>query len=184
MVNELIINSRPYETRVALVENGTVAELHIERESGNELMGNIYKGKVVRVLPGMQAAFVDIGMERTGFLYVSDISMDCFMMEQFLDQNMLNMDLHEIELGSVGRSINYNDVSIEDFIKEGQEITVQVSKEPTGTKGARLTCHLSIPGRNLVLMPTVNHIGISRRIPRYRFLNRSLGLNSIGSHLL
>jgi ribonuclease G len=164
MVNELIINSRPYETRVALVENGTVAELHIERESGNELMGNIYKGKVVRVLPGMQTAFVDIGMERTGFLYVSDISMDCFMMEQFLDQNMLNMDLHEIELGSVGRSINYNDVSIEDFIKEGQEITVQVSKEPTGTKGARLTCHLSIPGRNLVLMPTVNHIGISRRI--------------------
>lgn len=157
MLNELIINSRPYETRVALVENGTVAELHIERETGNQLMGNIYKGRVVRVLPGMQAAFVDIGMDRTAFLYVSDVTMDCFMIEEYLEN-----DLFKSEEQSFRGKIN--DLNIEDFLKEGQEITVQVSKEPTGTKGARLTCHLSIPGRNLVLMPTVNHIGVSKKI--------------------
>ena len=164
MPNELIINSRPYEKRVALVENGVVTELHIERDTGNQLMGNIYKGRVVRVLPGMQAAFVDIGMERTAFLYVSDVNMDCFMMEQFLEKEGLTKIWEEDMTSWEAKRGNNNEHNIEDFIKDGQEIIVQVSKEPTGTKGARLTCHISIPGRNLVLMPTVNHIGISRKI--------------------
>jgi ribonuclease G len=82
MANELIINTRPHETRVALVDNGVVVELHIERKSGQELMGNIYRGRVVRVLPGMQAAFVDIGLDRSGFLYVSDVHKDFLELEQ------------------------------------------------------------------------------------------------------
>ena len=84
MASELIINSRPHETRVSLVENGVVVELHIERKTGQELMGNIYRGRVVRVLPGMQAAFVDIGLERSGFLYVSDVHQDLMELEQMM----------------------------------------------------------------------------------------------------
>ncbi|MGD9034656.1 MAG: ribonuclease E/G, partial [Desulfobacteraceae bacterium] len=166
MANELIINTRPHETRVALVENGQVIELHIERKTGQELMGDIYAGRVVRVLPGMQAAFVDIGLDRTAFLYVSDVHNDFMGLEQMMLQNSVNDEdslHHELEemrpdplLG-----ISFN---IEDLLHEGQDIMVQVSKEPIGTKGARLTSHISLPGRHLVLMPTVDHIGISRRI--------------------
>ncbi|HDZ90901.1 MAG: Rne/Rng family ribonuclease [Deltaproteobacteria bacterium] len=166
MTNELIINARPYQTRVALVENGVVVELHIERDRGQELMGNIYRGRVVRVLPGMQASFVDIGLGRTAFLYVADVYRDFSDLEQMMlanadgDQEVDEMDpeilrdhhLHEAPL------------QIEDLLHEGQHIMVQVAKEPLGSKGARLTSHISLPGRHLVLMPTVNHIGISRRI--------------------
>jgi ribonuclease G len=87
MANELIINSRPHETRVALIENGVVSELHIERKTGQELIGNIYRGKIVRVLPGMQAAFVDIGLERSAFLYVSDVHQDILDLEQMMLRN-------------------------------------------------------------------------------------------------
>jgi len=165
MANELIINVRSHETRVALVENGLVAELHIDRKSSHGLIGNIYRGRVVRVLPGMQAAFVDIGEERTAFLYVSDIYRDLPD-----PQGMICMsngdDGDEIQgkpepeacIGG-GEALN-----IENIIQEGQSIVVQVSKDPIGTKGARLTSYISLPGRHLVLLPYVNHIGISRRI--------------------
>ena len=166
MVNELIINSRPHETRVALIENGVVVELHIERKTGQELMGNIYRGRVVRVLPGMQAAFVDIGPGRAAFLYVSDVHKDFSDMEQAMfnnsagneDQSLQGPDEIKLDLFT-GIPLN-----IEDLLHEGQDIMVQVLKEPIGTKGARLTSHISLPGRHLVLMPTVNHLGVSRRI--------------------
>ena len=166
MANELLINTRPHETRVALVENGVVVELHIERKTGQELMGNIYGGKVVRVLPGMQAAFVDVGLDRTAFLYVSDVHKDFMDLEQMMLHNSGNNDdplPHGLEAMRpdplVGIPFN-----IEDLLHEGQDIMVQVSKEPIGTKGARLTSHVSLPGRHLVLMPTVNHVGVSKRI--------------------
>ncbi|EFK95359.1 ribonuclease, Rne/Rng family [sediment metagenome] len=167
MANDLIINTRPHETRVALVENGMVVELHIERVTGQELMGNIYHGKVARVLPGMQAAFVDIGQERTAFLYVSDVHKDALDLENLILRNA--MDNGSRELSKEGELTHQNpfpDISfnIEDLLKEGQDIMVQVSKEPLGTKGARLTSYISLPGRHLVLMPTIDHIGISRRI--------------------
>ncbi|MBN1907778.1 MAG: Rne/Rng family ribonuclease [Deltaproteobacteria bacterium] len=166
MASELIINSRLHETRVALVENSDVAELYIERKTGQELIGNIYRGRVVRVLPGMQAAFVDIGHERTAFLYVTDVYRDV--------PDIDNMMPGEYQNGSdpgKGEAINAEykkeqerQVNIEELLREGQDIMVQVAKEPLGTKGARLTSYISLPGRHLVLLPTVNHIGISRRI--------------------
>ncbi|MBW2027745.1 MAG: Rne/Rng family ribonuclease [Deltaproteobacteria bacterium] len=165
MSSELIINARPHETRVALVENGTVVELHIERRTGQEITGNIYKGRVAKVLPGMQAAFVDTSLERSAFLYVSDVYRNFDEIERLMLQNsMANGDeIHGETLWKdrVSPEIHLN---IEDLLREGQDIMVQVSKEPIGTKGARLTSHISLPGRHLVLMPTVNHIGISRRI--------------------
>ena len=166
MANELIINSRPHETRVALIENGLVVELHIERKTGQELMGNIYRGRVVRVLPGMQAAFVDIGLERSGFLYVSDVFKDFLELEKLMLRNNNNHDdaSYPLKVDAGPDRLSEISFNIEDLLHEGQDIMVQISKEPIGTKGARLTSHVSLPGRHLVLMPTVNHIGISRRI--------------------
>jgi len=163
MSTELVINTRYHETRVALVENGTVAELHVERETGQELMGNIYRGTVVRVLPGMQAAFVDIGLERTGFLYVSDVYQSTLDLEQAMTKHAIGAgtEIEKEDIQEPASAINFN---IEELLQEGQEIMVQVSKEPIGNKGARLTSHISLPGRHLVLMPTVRHIGVSRRI--------------------
>ncbi len=166
MSSELIICARPHETRVALVTNGVVAELHIERKTGQELLGNIYRGRVVRVLPGMQAAFVDIGLDRTAFLYVSDVYNDFLDLEKMMlenhdmgeDQDLLDSNISQPD------SSNGIPFQIEDMLHEGQNIMVQVSKEPIGKKGARITSHISLPGRHLVLMPTVNHIGVSRRI--------------------
>ncbi len=166
MSSELIINSRSYETRVALVENGVVVELHIERDSGRELMGNIYRGRVVRVLPGMQAAFVDVSLGRTAFLYVSDVYRDFSDLEQMMlkaGDGKAALDIDDFE-DAPARQSYHNGFQIEDLLHEGQSIMVQVSKEPLGNKGARLTSHVSLPGRHLVLMPTVNHIGISRKI--------------------
>jgi ribonuclease G len=161
MASELIINTRPHETRVALVENGIVAELYIERKTGQELMGNIYRGRVVRVLPGMQAAFVDIGQERTAFLYVSDVHRDMLDLDRIIQNGIENFSDYENDIESEDQEKPGN---IEDMLREGQDIMVQVAKEPLGTKGARLTSYISLPGRHLVLLPTVNHIGISRRI--------------------
>lgn len=164
MTTEILINSRPYEVRIALVEDGNLTEFHMQRPTEKGLMGNIFLGKVVRVLPGMQAAFVDIGLERTGFLYVDDIylpdvqgrsegkeidvSSDTIMEETYLEPNRKRP----------------GGQSIEELISEGQTILVQVSKEPIGTKGARLTCHITLPCRNLVFIPLTDHIGISRKI--------------------
>jgi ribonuclease G len=165
MSTELIINTRPYETRVAVVENGVVAELHIERETGQELMGNIYRGQVARVLPGMQAAFVDIGLERTGFLYVSDVHRGLTDLENaMIRKASAGSGSSVTEESSLPAPVSNISFTIEELLHVGQQIMVQISKEPIGSKGARLTSHVSLPGRHLVLMPTVQHIGISRRI--------------------
>ncbi len=219
MSNEMIINATDQETRVALVESGTVAELYIERVKDKGIVGNIYKGKVVRVLPGMQAAFVDIGLEKAAFLYAGDV----FISEKtgHLSEDQLR-EIDDLEEGpdeeepapleegeasatvpaSVSNASSSESSSatgqlpaqgvppsapapekeppreyrrarvsrympppnIGELLKEGQEILVQVTKNPIGTKGARLTMHLSVPGRNLVLMPSFGHVGVSRRI--------------------
>jgi ribonuclease G len=130
MPSELIIHSRPHETRVALVENGVVVELHIERKTGQELMGNIYRGRVVRVLPGMQAAFVDIGLERSAFLYVSDVHQDLRELEKMMLGNSaepeteLSQDEEDLWVGRQ-KTISMN---IEDLLREGQDIMVQIAK--------------------------------------------------------
>jgi ribonuclease G len=163
MTNELVINARPHEIRVALVENGTVVELYIKRGSEQELVGNIYLGRVLRVLPGMQAAFVDIGIDKPAFLYVTDVYDELRHWEQIMLQEGDDNSL-EVATPLRMRFLKGCDVNIEGLLREGQDILVQVSKEPLGTKGARLTSHITLPGRHLVFMPTVDHIGISRRI--------------------
>jgi ribonuclease G len=158
MGSELVINTTSHETRIALIENGTIAELYIERSKVKGIVGNIYKGRVIRVLPGMQAAFVDIGMEKAAFLYVADVFDAIEEYETFLDAGEKKDEPGE------GRDFQPVMHPIEDLLQEGQELLVQVSKEPIGTKGARITAHISLPGRHLVYMPTVDHVGISRRI--------------------
>jgi len=165
MSNEILINSTSYEIRIALVVNGHLAEFHLQRPTEKGLVGNIYRGRVVRVLPGMQAAFVDIGLERTGFLYVDDV----YISNADLDARMMKRQnpCGKLELASSTPEGDMNrspGMSIDDLLTEGQEITVQVGKDPIGTKGARLTCHITLPCRNLVFMPLTDHIGISRKI--------------------
>jgi ribonuclease G len=175
MSAELIINAKLYETRVALVENAQVAELYVERTSDRGIAGNIYKGMVVRVLPGMQAAFVDVGLEKAAFLYVSDVYRPIVDLEQLFQNSSGSEDEGQaVEEGPdatepVIKDIlpftrSHNEDRIEERLQEGQELLVQVAKEPIGTKGARITTHVTLPGRNLVLMPMVEHIGVSRRI--------------------
>ena len=159
MPNELIINVTLGETRIARLENGVVTELTIERRREQGIVGNIYKGRVVRVLPGMQAAFVDIGLERTGFLHASDVVKDLTRFEEEEAH-----DAEEDEEATQKKSRRRQDRTIEDLLQDGKEILVQIDKEPLGTKGARITSHVSLPGRYLVYMPTVEHIGVSRRI--------------------
>jgi ribonuclease G len=156
MNKEMIICSNDHETRVAILEDDLVSEIFVERERQRGVVGNIYKGRVSKVLPGMQSAFVDIGLERDGFLYVSDV-----VNEEFdkLDPDEEGEDKKD-EAAKGGRE----EPKIEDLLREGQEVLVQVAKEPLGTKGARLTCHATMPGRFLVFMPTVDHVGVSRKI--------------------
>ncbi|MED5370551.1 MAG: Rne/Rng family ribonuclease [Myxococcota bacterium] len=162
MPSEIIVNTTGRETRVALMENNQLAEFHIDRGRDRGYVGNTYKGRVVRVLPGMQAAFVDIGLERAAFLYVGDIY------PEFLDMpnpEPSSPDETVVEEGPRNRP-RQGQPAIQDLIKEGQEIVVQVAKDPIGTKGARLTTHITLPGRYIVFMPTVEHVGISRRIDK------------------
>src|SRR5512136_849976 len=147
MPRDLIVSTNPRETRVALLEDGVVSELFLEREAHRGIVGSIYKGQVTRVLPGMQSAFVDIGLERDAFLHAADVFEE-------LPENLLTPE----ELA------NAREAPIEEKLHEGQEVVVQVLKEPMGTKGARITSHVSLPGRYLVLMPTVEHVGVSRKI--------------------
>jgi len=162
---ELVINVATYETRVALLENGHVAEFYFERPSDKGITGNMYKGRVVRVLPGMQSAFVDIGLERAAFLHVEDV---IFNHEDISFPEFLQFE-GEAD-GDDGRQAKALSASglesapIEDLLREGQEILVQIAKEPLGTKGARVTTNITIPGRKLVLMPLARHVGVSRRI--------------------
>lgn len=245
MPSELVINATLPEVRVALLEDGEISDLSIEYEKNKSIVGNVYKGRIVRVLPGMQAAFVDIGLERAAFLYVGDIVYESEDDEEEEDHSptpapqeneaaeepvSLDFDaaslLAEKNLGEIedidnktvppeegdGASIDAADadaealaalegeedepaarpqaqgprrdrnrgrdrgrgrgrskpsrprLNIQDVVKEGQDIVVQIAKEPMGTKGARLTCHISLPGRHVVLMPTVDHVGVSRKI--------------------
>src|SRR3972149_2365560 len=150
--NEIIINYSPHEARVALLQGGRLVEFYLERSRDRGLSGNVYKGKVVRVLPGMQAAFVDIGLERTAFLHVTDIYK---VFDEFED---IASEAEET------RERPSRHAPIQDVLKEGQELMVQVAKEPIGSKGARVTSHISLPGRYIVFTPTDDHIGVSRRI--------------------
>lgn len=153
MATEILINATNYEVRLALVEDGNLSEFHMQRPTEKGLMGNVYKGRVVRVLPGMQAAFIDIGLERTGFLYVDDVC---------LRSDSTEYDPCITDCGNTPtRAQGYQ---IDELLTEGQEVLVQVSKDPIGTKGARLTCHITLPCRNLVFIPQTDHIGISRKI--------------------
>ncbi|MBN1956780.1 MAG: Rne/Rng family ribonuclease [Desulfuromonadales bacterium] len=157
MTKELVISTTSHETRVALLEGGHIAELYIERERERGIVGNIYKGKVIRVLPGMQAAFVDIGLEKAAFLYVADVHDEMEQVERTIEG-----EEHPDDQGEGAEALQLP--PIEELLREGQELLVQISKEPIGTKGARITSHISLPGRHLVYMPTVDHVGISRRI--------------------
>jgi len=158
--NEIIINASAGETRVAIIEQGTFTELHIERASDRNVAGMVTKGRVMRVLPGMQAAFVDVGLEKAAFLYVGD----------YLDeQGQLDPDAEDEDSPrprrNRGRNGGYRPPpKIETLLREGQEIVVQIAKEPIGTKGARITSHVSIAGRHLVLTPWSKRVGVSRRI--------------------
>ena len=143
MSEEILINVTPPETRVAVVENGVVQEIIIERTAKRGLVGNIYKGKVCRVLPGMQAAFVEVGLERAAFLHASDIHTKSSRSEQ-----------------------------ITDLVREGGEIVVQVVKDPIGSKGARLTTNISIPSRYMVFMPNMQSVGVSQKIEDEEERNR------------
>lgn len=159
----IVVNAAPYETRVATLESGILVELLIERGEDRNLVGNIYNGKVIRVLPGMQAAFVDIGMDKAGFLFAGDYVTP-----------PLEFDTDPAEEAPVLRDeisirpARYPQETalppIEGLIREGQHLLVQVAKEPLGTKGARITSHITLPGRHLVLLTWSSHIGISRRI--------------------
>jgi Rne/Rng family ribonuclease len=207
MNKEMIISSGDHDTRVAILEEDQVVEIFIERERQRGVVGNIYKGRVSKVLPGMQSSFVDIGLERDAFLYVTEV---VDTVEEFdrlesgdEDETPVLAAAPEIALGEGdaaadaavadagnGRAAERRTVSrdpapgpgtgaasgrghsrddrpqakIEDLLKEGQEVLVQVVKEPLGTKGARLTSHVTMPGRFLVFMPTVDHVGVSRKI--------------------
>ena len=206
MKREIVINASTLEVRVAVLEDGVLSEFHLERNERQGLVGNIYKGKVTRVLPGMQAAFVEIGLEKAGFLHVSDFHTDVegfgSAAEVIGEEDVETEPLHDSDsagladgedsLESAGAEDQSSDgedeaspngtarggrgrgrrrrserrvrLPIEQVLKRGQDIIVQVAKEPMGTKGARLTSFVSLPGRHLVYTPTSNHIGISRRI--------------------
>lgn len=158
----MIFNCSAHEVRIAILENHQLTNLYIERTDEKSIAGNIYIGKVVRVLPGMQAAFVDIGLDRAAFLHVSDTYHDFTELEFLMsDEELRDRDVIDYERKWYQKESEYQ---IEDILKEGQEILVQIAKEPLGTKGARITSYISLPGRKLVLMPTVQHIGISRQI--------------------
>src|SRR5436190_3934066 len=196
MNKEMIISSNDHDTRVAILEEDQVVEIFIERERQRGVVGNIYKGRVSKVLPGMQSSFVDIGLERDAFLYVSEVvnTVEEFERLESGDEEDAEpatpaeapepaatplaadgeADLAGAPAGNGGerrarggdreRERDRPQPKIEDLLKEGQEVLVQVVKEPLGTKGARLTSHATMPGRFLVFMPTVDHVGVSRKI--------------------
>src|SRR5438067_1801993 len=154
MSREIVINATKHESRIAVLDEGQIVELSVERTRHRTIVGNIYKGRVTKVLPGMQSAFVDLGLERDAFLYVSDVIED---LEEFESETPDELHLDEVPQ-------HRPEASIADLLREGQEIVVQVSKDTIAGKGARITSHITLPGRFLVYMPTVNHIGVSRRI--------------------
>lgn len=172
MSQDILINWAPQETRVAVVEQGAVQEVHLERTLERGLVGNIYLGKISRVLPGMQSAFIDIGLDRAAFLHVADL------MPNIAAKHAAPRDKGHADTG--GKVLEGDPVQpIERQIFEGQALMVQVLKDPMGTKGARLTAQISIAGRLLVFLPQDNHIGVSQKIPsaqREALRQRVMGL--------
>ena len=194
MNKEMIISSGEHDTRVAILEDDQVVEIFIERERSRGVVGNIYKGRVSKVLPGMQSSFIDVGLERDAFLYVTEVvntveEFDRLEAGEEEDEEPAPVPAVVAERGEEGENGGAPQVErrsrdratgaptpkarddkerpeakIEDLLKEGQEVLVQVVKEPLGTKGARLTSHVTMPGRFLVFMPTVDHVGVSRKI--------------------
>jgi ribonuclease G len=158
MKQEIFINSTPQESRIAIIEDGLLAEFLIERKEEMGIAGNIYKGKVSRVLPGMQAAFVDIGMEKAAFLHASDFS------SVPEDVQLITSPGEDVEVEAVPKRVPHHRLPLEKQLSRDEAILVQVAKDPLGTKGARVTSHISLPGRYMVFMPGTKHIGISRRI--------------------
>ncbi|NJD69114.1 MAG: Rne/Rng family ribonuclease [candidate division NC10 bacterium] len=166
MKREIIVNSSIVETRVAVLEDGVLVELLIDDSKNKSIAGNIYKGRVLKILPGMQAAFVDLGLAKDAFLYVRDIFEDVEEYEQLLT---MGEEGEPAEAAAEEPRPTFTrgrrqQASIEELLKEGQEIVAQVAREPLGTKGARITSHSTLPGRYLVYMPTEQHVGVSRKI--------------------
>jgi ribonuclease G len=209
MTQKMLIESDPHQTRIAVLEDDRLTEIFVERRRHRGLVGNVYKGRVTRVLPGMQAAFVDVGLERDAFLYVSDVAADVEAMEEIEmgeaggdepangspesarnpghsahsahpanPPNIANGAAAALQAGAlaVGSSAAASPPSISDLLKPGQEIIVQVVKDPLPNKGARISTHVTLPGRYLVLLPTVRHFGVSRRIDDDVERERLLGL--------
>ena len=163
MFKEIVINVTGRETRVALLEDSTIVELFIERGDIVDITGNIYKGRVQRVLPGIQAAFIDIGLNQAAFIYVDDVIRNGFKeVERELAEGGGENDTVDELLDAL--RAEEREYPIEDLLTEGQDILAHVAKAPMGTKGPRVTSYISLPGRYLVLMPFSNHIGVSRRI--------------------
>src|SRR5262245_3363260 len=211
MNKEMIISSGAHDTRVAILEDDQVVEIFIERENQRGVVGNIYKGRVSKVLPGMQSSFVDIGLERDAFLYVSEVINTLEEFEKLAGDDEddeaggARREARGAEGGENGKAAEtaadadsgvmpipgkaperrgrdrdrekeQPQARIEDLLKEGQEVLVQVVKEPLGTKGARLTSHVTMPGRFLVFMPTVDHVGVSRKIESREERSRLRGI--------
>jgi len=166
MTKEMIVSSTGHETVVAILEDDLAAEIFVERERQRNVVGNVYKGRVSKVLPGMQSSFIDIGLERDGFLYVAEVIDTLEEFERLAADEDEENGNGDAASGKSKRDRARERVQrkIEELLREGQEILVQVVKEPLGTKGARLTSHVTMPGRFLVFMPTVDHIGVSRKI--------------------
>jgi ribonuclease G len=166
MTEEILVNVTPRETRVAVVENGMLQELHIERGWRRGVVGNIYKGKVQRVMPGMQAAFVDIGLDRAAFLHANDIFRASVApaIDTTLGETGLDGEGQPVMAAAATATPPLVVPSITELLRDGQEIVVQVVKDPIGSKGARLTTQISIPSRYLVLLPQSKVIGVSSRI--------------------
>ena len=201
MTKEMIVSSSAHETRVAILEDDQVAEIFIERERQRGVVGNLYKGRVSKVLPGMQSAFIDLGLERDGFLYVTDVISSSEEFDRLETDEDAPLSPSADNGGSAiasqapanasrprrGGSSSLSgrrdrdrekgpEPKIEELLKEGEEIIVQVTKEPLGTKGARLTSHATMPGRFLVFMPTVDHVGVSRKIDSREERSRLRGI--------
>jgi ribonuclease G len=194
MTQKMLIESDPHQTRIAVLEDDRLTEIFVERRRHRGMVGNVYKGRVTRVLPGMQAAFVDVGLERDAFLYVSDVAADVEAME---DQELGETATDEPAARGVAegpaespqspqaalpvpashaQQAQQAAPSIADLLKPGQEIIVQVVKDPLPNKGARISTHVTLPGRYLVLLPTVRHFGVSRRIDDATERERLIGL--------
>ncbi len=172
MSEELLINVTPQETRVALVENGVLQEISIERSRNLGIVGNVYKGRVVRVLPGMEAAFVDIGLERAAFLHVSDIA----VAPPRENGKNPNHTLADNRPAGNDAGEERSAPAVQDLLREGQELLVQVIKDPLGSKGARLTTHLTTASRYLVVMPNDVNLGVSSKIDNEEERNRLRGV--------